>query len=335
MKIIMYDDTPSYFCPGGKQVLAQKIYENLNSLGVAVEYARWWDPSQKCDLIHMFTSSYAMVRMAQQAGVKTILTHIIDITTNMSRWQRLIRQIGIYSFRKLLPERILHLFSWYILPQFDALTYLHQPDAETAINIYGAPRQKTYIIPHGCDAEIIERLQDGPRNKQSYLLSVANIVPRKNTLRLAQAAKLANVPVVFLGKPFSQEDEYFREFLKLVDGKYVMYPGYVSEEEKIKYLLEASGFVLFSDAESGCIAVYEAAAAGLPLLLSDLPWSHSYGQHETILYVDIKIEGMAANRLSSFYESSHRLEGFSFPVMTWKEIAEHYIRVYEKVLNHH
>jgi glycosyltransferase involved in cell wall biosynthesis len=332
MKILLFDDTPAYLCPGGKQVHAQKMYENLNSLGVDVEYARWWDPTQKCELIHMFSCSPDMVRMAHQTGVKTILTHIVDRTTNMSWRQRFYRRIILGAIRTFLPERILNLFYWHILLEIDALVYMHKYDAETAIKVYGAPSEKTYIIPHGCDAEIMQRLQSGLRNKHSYLISVASIVRRKNTVQLAKVAKHANVPIVFLGKPFSQEDEYFQEFLNLIDGKNVIYPGYVSEDEKIKFLTEASGFVLFSEAESGCIAVYEAAAAGLPLLLSDLPWSHAYGLHKTIKYVDLKNEILASNCLSSFFSSSERLKGVSFPVMTWKEIAEQYLIVYERVL---
>jgi len=69
MKVLLFDDTPAYLCHGGKQVLVQKIYETLIVLGVDVEYARWWDPSQKCDLIHMFSHSPAMVDMAHEAGV--------------------------------------------------------------------------------------------------------------------------------------------------------------------------------------------------------------------------------------------------------------------------
>lgn len=332
MKILLYDDTPAYFCPGGKQVLAQKLYENLNSIGVDVEYARWWEPSQKCDLIHMFTCSPDIVRMAHQAGVKAILTHIVDRTTNLSKRQRTYRLVGIGFLRAFLPKHFLNLFSWRILPQIDRLIYLHYYDAETAIRIYGAPRDRTYIIPHGCDDEIIQRLQNGPYKKRSYLISVGSIIRRKNTVRLAKAAKQAGVPIVFLGKPFSQEDKYFQDFSGLIDGKNVIYPGFVSEDEKIRFLMGASGFVLFSEAESGCIAIYEAAAAGLPLLLSDLPWSHAYGNHKTIQYVNYKKESLASTSLTSFFSSSERLKGFSFPVLTWNEIAEQYRHIYKEVL---
>lgn len=68
-------------------------------------------------------------------------------------------------------------------------------------------------------------------------VSVGTICARKNTVLLAIYAKKAKVPVVFVGKPFSEDD-------------------------------------------AGCIAVYEAAAATLPLLLSRLPWA-ARGYHES------------------------------------------------------
>jgi glycosyltransferase involved in cell wall biosynthesis len=310
------------------------MFESLVSLGVDVEYDRWWDPNQKCNLLHLFTLSPLMIRMAREAGVKVVLTQIVDILTNLPESQRLSRRVLGYGIRNLFPESVLRRFSWSALSQVDAIVYMHKFDAETAIAIYGVPREKTRIIPHGCGVDQISRLQGGPINAHSHLISVASIVPRKNSVLLARAARLANVPVVFLGKPFSEENLYYQEFRKLVDEKCVIYPGYVSEETKNRLLTEASGFVLLSEAESGCISVYEAAAAGLPLLLSNLPWAYAYGKQTAIQHVDLDNEALIAERLSSFFAGSKRKVGMTFPVKTWEEIAKQYVEVYTQVLNH-
>ncbi|MBN1127103.1 MAG: glycosyltransferase family 4 protein [Sedimentisphaerales bacterium] len=332
MKILLHDDTPAYLCHGGKQVLAQKIYENLKLLNVDVDYARWWDPSQKCDLLHLFNCSSTMVAMAHEAGVKVIVTHIVDRLTNLSRTKRFGRQLLSYAIRNTLPTRLFQRFWWSMLSQVDALVYINQYEAKAAIDVYGVPRDKTHVILHGYDDDQKEQLQSGPRNACSHLVSLASIVPRKNTIRLAKAARDVGVPVVFIGKPFSEENAYYREFLKLVDDKHVIYVGYASEEEKIKWLTEASGFVLVSEAESGCIAVYEAAAVGLPMLLSGRPWAYSYGKHPAIQYVEPSDDFAIAARLKSFYLTSQRLNIETFPVVTWREIAQQYIAVYRSVL---
>lgn len=331
MKILLHDETPSYLVNGGKQVHAQKLYENLNALGVDVEYARWWDPTQKCDLIHTLGCTPGFVWAAKQAGVKLVLSHLVDVT-NYSLVGRTYRRLRNQAIRNLHSDRIGSLFAWYAFPSIDALVYLQKFDLEAAISVYGVPRERTSIIPNGCDEDQIARLQGGPRHERSYLISMAGIVPRKNNLLLAQAAHRAEVPVVFLGKPFSDDNEYYRKFLELVDDRYVIYKGYAAGEEKNQWLTGASGFVLLSEAENGSIAICEAAAAGLPVLLSDLPWAYTYGNDSNIQYVALHNVTVIANRLKSFFVNSKRLDRPTFPVMTWAEIANQYISVYKNVL---
>jgi glycosyltransferase involved in cell wall biosynthesis len=332
MKVLLYDETPAYFCPGGKQALAQKLFESLKALDVDVEYARWWDPSQKCDLLHMFGYSPAMVNMAHHAGAKVVITHIVDGMTNSAPAKQAYHRVR-NNIMRVLPGGMVKLFDWHILPKMDALVYIHQYDAATAIKLYRVPTERCHIIPHGCDEAQIVQLKAGARNAQSYLVSMGSIVPRKNSVLLAQAAKLAKVPVMFLGQPFNKEDAYFKEFLALVDGQYVIYPGYVSEEEKTKILTDASGFALLSKGESGCIAVYEAAAACLPLFLSDLPWAYGYEDLCNVSHVSISNMKTLAFELEKFYANSKRLTSQSFKVDSWIFIAQQYSDMYKHILD--
>lgn len=331
MKVLLHDDTPAYLCHGGKQVLAEKLYGSLRDLGVDVEQARWWDPDQQGDLLHSFGCSPSLVAMAHQAGVRVVLTHIVDEMANSTRARRRWQRARNGAIRRLAPAPIRRLFPWHVLPSIDQLVYINQADADTAISTYGIPRHRTEVIPHGCSAADIERLGLGPRAAASYLVSVGSIVPRKNTVVLARAARRARLPIVFLGKAFRDDDPYFEEFAALVDDKNVIYPGHVSEEEKTAWLVGASGFVLPSRAESGCIAVYEAAAAGLPLLLSDRPWARAYGDRPSLHFVE-PTEDELAERLEPFFRSSQRLDEPTFPVATWEDIARRYLAVYERAL---
>ena len=297
-----------------------------------MEYARWWDPGQKSDLIHSFGCSPAMVSMAHQAGVRVELTHIVDEMTSSSCSRRLWHRTRNAAIREFAPGPVRRLFPWHVLPAVDQLVYINQADAETAIELYGVPRRFTHVIPHGCSTNEIELPQAGARETSSYLVSVGSIVARKNTVLLARAAQRARVPVVFLGKPFNEVDPYFTEFKDLVDGEYVIYPGYVTGDEKTAWMVGASGYVLASRAESGCIAVYEAAAAGLPMLLSDLPWARAYGRYPALHLVQ-PVEYALAERLKPFFDASRRLQGCTFPVASWDEIAEKYISVYQQALS--
>jgi glycosyltransferase involved in cell wall biosynthesis len=331
MKVLLHDDTPAYLCHGGKQVLAEKLCGSLRNLGIEVEYARWWDPDQNCDLIHSFGCLPSMVTMAHEVGTRVVLTHIVDEMTNSSRSRRLWHRTRNAAIREFAPGSVRRLFPWHVLPAIDQLVYINKVDAETAIEIYGVERRRTHVIPHGCSTSEITRLQAGTREAASYLVSVGSIVPRKNTVVLARAARRAQVPLVFLGKPFSEETPYFEEFKTLVDGKYVIYPGYVSENEKDAWMVGASGFVLASRAESGCLAVYEAAAAGLPMLLSDRPWARAYSRNPSVHLVQ-PVEDALAEKLKRFFDASERMGSCTFPVATWDDIAKRYFGVYEQAL---
>jgi glycosyltransferase involved in cell wall biosynthesis len=140
------------------------------------------------------------------------------------------------------------------------------------------------------------------------------------------------VPVVFVGKPLSAGDPYFIEFQQLIDNKYVQFAGYVPEEKKFQILRSARGFALLSRGESGCIAVYEAAAAGLPLLVSDLPWAaNAYPASDRLHFVSLRKAGGIVSELKRFYDGAHRGQTMTFPIRTWAEIARMYLAIYEKL----
>jgi glycosyltransferase involved in cell wall biosynthesis len=332
MKVLLYDETPAYLCHGGKQVQAERLFHALGAIGIEVEYARWWDAEQRGDVIHALGCSPEFVAMARQAGIPVVLSHIMDELANGSRSSQRRRRIRNTAIRRLAPRSVRRLFSWSGLLDVDQLVYMTQADADTARAVYGVSPRRSRVIPHGCDAEAMGVLQGGTRCSASYLVSVASIVPRKNTVTLARAARRARVPVVFLGRPFHEDDAYYREFAALVDGEYVVHPGHVAEAEKLQWLTGASGFVLASRAESGCIAVYEAAAAGLPMLLSDRPWAHSYPATAAIEFVE-PLEDALTARLQSFFAGSRRMDAPTFAVATWEDIARSYSSVYEAALS--
>jgi glycosyltransferase involved in cell wall biosynthesis len=144
---------------------------------------------------------------------------------------------------------------------------------------------------------------------------------------------LARIPIVFLGKPYAPEDPYFLEFKSCVDDQIVRYPGFVSTLEKYRYLRGARGFVLLSQYESGCIAAYEAAATGLPLLLSDLPWaSMAYRETRGVEFVPLHTVESAAGRLAAFYDQAHRRGGTTFPILSWRQVATKYLEIYNTIL---
>ena len=333
MKVLFCHPLPFSLAHGGAQTVTQSLMRVLPELGVEVEPLKWWDEQQRGDIIHYITRPpIADVRMAHKKGLKVVVTEFLDAPASRNAVQLFVQRIIILAARKLaggFTERL----AWDVYREADALVYAVPREWAVARYLFGAPAGRGHIIGHGLDAGAIQALSR-PAPEEDYLLSIASIAPRKNSTLLAQAARLSQTPVLFIGKPYSESDIYFQQFKQLVDGKWVRYAGFVTEEEKRAFLVRARGFVLLSRFESGCVAVYEAAAAGLPLLLSDLPWATSAYPHGPRLQFQ-KLGGAksVAAGLSAFYKTARRTPGtMTFPVPDWKEIGRKYLAVYEKVL---
>jgi len=334
MKVLFFNSPPFFLAHGGMQTLTQALMRELAGLGVEVEPERWWDDNQTGDIIHYVGRPTAMtVRLAHKKGFKVVMTENLGQTASRG-WQRLFLQGALTDLaRTALPGGFLDRLGWEVYQELDAMVYVVEHEWATARRLFHANPQRGHIIPHGLDPLALMDLAR-PQEAGDYLVCMATIYPVKNNLLLARAARLAGTPVVFLGKPYAENDPYFQEFKQCVDGKVVRYAGFAAGQEKNRWLRSARGFVLLSQFESGCIAVYEAAAAGLPLLLTDLPWaSRVYGGVPAAKFVALGKPERIAPVLKEFYDQARRLPSQTFPVITWGQVAGRYLEVYRKILH--
>jgi glycosyltransferase involved in cell wall biosynthesis len=329
MRVVFSHSLPFSLAHGGMQTLIESLMRELALLGVEVEPERWWDPNQTCDIMHFVQRPHqGNAELAKQKGRKLVMTENYDVVASESRARLFMRSCATRAARALVPgfDRRLSFYR-----ELDALVYVVPHEWTVVQQIYGLPPENGFIIPHGLDPSAIDALGKA-ESVGDYLVSVGTICPRKNSILLATCAKQAKVPVVFVGKPLSAGDPYFIEFQQLIDNKYVQFAGYVPEEKKFQILRSARGFALLSRGESGCIAVYEAAAAGLPLLVSDLPWAaNAYPASDRLHFVSLRKAGGIVSELKRFYDGAHRGQTMTFPIRTWAEIARMYLAIYEKL----
>ncbi len=325
---------PFYLAHGGCQTMIESIAKALREIGVNVIMESWWESSLKADVIHYFgRPSATNVRLAREKGYRVVFTDILDSVASRSRMTLVAQKWLIFALKKVLrgfAER----FGWDSYRMVDAYVAIVPHEIETARLLFNVPEHRCHVIPHGLTKESLVSLA-APCSNGNYLFSLATIHSRKNTLALARLARRCNIPIVFAGKPYAEQDPYYQAFIKEVDDHFVRYAGFVSEEEKIRWMIGARGFVLMSEYESGCLAVYEAAAAGLPLLLADKAWARkSYPASPRIQYADIHNMPDAGTRLKTFYENAKRQpSSHTFPVHDWQYIAAEYAKIYETVLN--
>jgi glycosyltransferase involved in cell wall biosynthesis len=330
MKILISDITDSHVFPGGKQVHAHKLLHNLREIGLDVEFENWHDPNLRPDVVHFlgYNNLYKLKKLKAQ-GRKLILTHIMDHWTSRTERDKNIQKIKNWFFKKL-PVQFFPMFPWKALDLFDHIVYMHEEDRKSAIKLYGVNPKKTSVIPHAVDSL---RPFETTTQPNTYLVCIATIMERKNPLLTAQICNALEIPMVFAGPAWDKNSEYFKEFSKEMTGGSSRYLGFVSEEEKIELLKKAKGFVLLSEGESGCIALYEAAAYGLPILISDMPWAKSYTSPTNLFWTNLRNKKELQTSLKSFYENTQKSPEPSFEILTWKEIAGKYADVYKKCLS--
>lgn len=337
MKVLLYDSTCAYLTPGGKTTHAIKLQQEISKLGVDIQFARWWDKEQEdADILHFLVADAKMARLAKEKGMKTFFSMIFDFESNKSERQKQIQILKNKLIDKL-PASVRSAAYWQALSYMDKIQFMHKYDKKNALRYFPnfIDEDKTIIIPHAYDPlemNISTHLDINDMHfPMKYLISVANISERKQSIKLARLAKKAHVPVVFMGG-HNVTDSYFKSFEQEVDNQYVFFPGYVSKEWRDCIESHASGYVLLSLGESGCIAVYEAAAYRMPLLLSNLPWAWGYEKPTDIFFCDQHNETKAVQQLKDFYGIANKMNHTPFIIYTWSEIAKLYVEQYKQLV---
>ncbi|MFA7062326.1 MAG: glycosyltransferase family 4 protein [Pedobacter sp.] len=325
---ILFDVNHSFsYCHGGVQVLVENIMKCLPDYGVKVEPLRWWEKNQSSDILQLFYNTDAATPYAKQNGVKIVNYCFLDGYTSKGRNALALRKYMIMGFQKYLPNYA-NILGWNYGDIADAYVYPSLNDMNLGTYLFGADKAKSHVILHGVDDKYLEGSGNN-EHRADYLVCVSTIHERKNSLLLARIARELQIPVVFIGKPYSEDNGYYREFLTYVDGKYVIYEGFVDEATKISYLKKARGFILLSKSESGCIVVLEALACGCPVFLSDLSWAKSiydgYAQ-----FGSLSSESVLKNQILSFYNTP-KIDDKQFPVLSWQQVTRKYLDVYESL----
>jgi glycosyltransferase involved in cell wall biosynthesis len=305
---------------GGTQVQIEQTKASLEQIGVETDYLEWWNDRQTGDILHHFGAPPAETfRQARRKGWKAVNTILLSEPCNRPRRALLFRRILIRSAMAVpLPQ--------FSRLRFHAFRMCHrvfvslEAEKEIVVRSYGVQESAVRIVPLGLKESFL-RAGPGPR-AGDYLISHGTITPVKNSVELARLAIEAQVPVLFVGKPFAVGDGYWEQFRQLVDNRYVRYQAHVASEDGIIGLLQkARGYVLKSRFENWSLAAHEAVACGLPILVPDLPWSRErFGEQAS--YFPKRRRAEAAAALRDFYLRSPRSPPPKVRLYSWREVAQ-------------
>ena len=334
MKVLFDCPVPAMFTHGGTQIQIEQTKAGLEASGVGVEFLRWWDPAQRGDLVHYFsTASNAYLNLARAAGKPVVMTNLFSETCNRST-ARLRRQGWLVQVALKIPvgHQLKRQLNWCTYE--NATHNVVGLECERAVleTVYRIPANRISTIPLGLSEKFLcARPSQRP---EPQLICVGTIAPVKNSLALAELARAAEVPILFVGKPYQPDDSYWLRFQKLIDQRLVKYVPHVeSEVEMIGLLQAARGFVLMSQYENWCLSAHEAIACGLPVLVPDQNWSRERFGTAARYFSTIGFNAENVAILKKFYTDAAGLSAPAIKLHSWREVAAELKKVYAHVLH--
>jgi glycosyltransferase involved in cell wall biosynthesis len=319
MKVLFNCHVPFMLAHGGAQVQIEQSKAALEQIGVETDYLEWWNDAQTGDVLHHFGSlPLEVIRQAHKQGWKVVNTILLSENCNRPPGALLLRRVLLRTAMAAPLPQALHL-PWHSFRLCDRVVVSLEAEKQILVRSYGVRPGFVRKVPLGLKESFL-KAGPGPRTGD-YLISHGTIAPVKNSVELARLALEAQVPVLFVGKPFAEGDSYWEQFRQLVDNKYVRHqPHVASEVDMISLIQRARGFVLKSRFENWSLAAHEAVACGLPLLLPDLPWARErFGSQAS--FFPRKGVAEVAVALRSFYQQSPTTPPPKVRLYNWGEVA--------------
>jgi glycosyltransferase involved in cell wall biosynthesis len=322
MKVLFYHPWPFALAHGGFQIQIEQTKAALERRGLEVEYVRWWDERQSGDLIHHFgIPSVFYLSTVREKGTPIVVTHLFSATCNRSPLQLTI-QGAITRALLALPGwgMIKDQLNWQSFRMADQMIVGLQAERRVLRTVFGVPDARITTVPLGLHRAFLEAGK--PSRSEPHLITTGTITKQKRSVELALMAREAQVPILFVGKPYHLGDPYWKKFADLIDERFVLYHDHVTDLGEMIGLLQSSrGFVHFSQFENWCFSAHEAASCGLPLLVPDQAWSRECFGDQASYFDAAAIRQNAAN-LRSFYEKCPGMPAPALKLYSWDEVAE-------------
>jgi glycosyltransferase involved in cell wall biosynthesis len=333
MKILLHNHVPFMLAHGGSQTQIEQTKAGLEKVGVEVEYLRWYDGSQKGDVLHFFGRiPLPLMMLAHQKGMKVVLAELLTEQGSRSMGRLRLQRLTMRTIETLTPGLARKLFNWEVYRRADACVAGTAWEARLMKELFCAPPERIHVVPNGAE-DIF--LQSRPVPRGAWLVCTATITERKRVLELAEAAVRAQTPLWVVGKAYSDADPYARRFLELArrEPKYIRFEGAIPDRSRLAAVYrEARGFVLLSAMESLSLSAGEAAACQCPMLLSDLPWARAaFADSVSYCPLTFPVE-QTALVLRRFYDDAPKLNPPPKPLQ-WTEVGFLLKQVYESCFN--
>lgn len=266
MQVVFATYPWAYFTPGGGEIQIEKLYKYIKDKGIDIYKYDSWKPIYKAELYHFFScmgGSIDFCNYLKSIDKKLVLSTSLWVTKDtMENYN--IKQIQL---QMLVADRI-----------------IVNSDKEKNLlsNIFNIEKEKFRVVYNGFEPELLslrektfKRSKGVPKNWDKYIFCLANIERRKNQHLLIEACKLTNKRLVLAGH--IREQDYFNS-LDIDNKDFVTFLGPIKNHtyEFFSLFLNSSCFILPSTLETPGLAALEAAALGIPIIVTSEGSSKEY-----------------------------------------------------------
>tara|TARA_Y200000002_G_C22630533_1_gene642291 strand:- start:87 stop:1067 length:981 start_codon:yes stop_codon:yes gene_type:complete len=316
----------AYFTPGGGEFQIEKLFNAINKKDFIIERYNQWNPQKDVKIHHFFScigGSYHFCNYLKEEGKKLVISPSLWITKDTANQ---------YAIEEIRSQLLLA----------DLLVVNSEIEKITLSEVLSISIDKFKVVNNGFDSELadfkndefplIKELPASWRNNYFYCLG--NIEQRKNQNILIEAAKLLGFNLVLAGH-IRQKNYY--EKLRIKDYSNIKYLGPI-EHNSYKYrslFKNAKAFILPSTLETPGLAALEAAAFGLPIIVTKEGSAKEYfGDIKT--YFDGKKADISElceliNLINKSPEKGIVKEDI-ISQYNWNKIAEDQINIYKKLI---
>lgn len=349
MRVLFAAGIVNFQTPGGAEIAILKKMEHLARIGVEVNlFNPYKDKIENYDLVHLYQlslSNYEIARFARNQRVPTVLQPVYWPIREYSRElafgtiQQLTQtmlKLGRRSRYYTRFQAILPLDPDSLLMQHAQMITVNSRTEENVLRSHFPLTKRFAVVPAGVDARFANA-DPGPflekYNVHEFILTVGNIAPRKNTLRLIEAAKTLGVPLVVVGRPYDRF--YFDRCLAAAKGAKVLFVPELGHESDLlsSCYAAATVFALPSWVETPGLSALEAAVAGCNLVITDRGGTTEYFSDQAI-YVDPNSVASITAGLRKALDApkNTRLKQKILAKCRWETVAGSLKDAYESVL---
>lgn len=272
MKVRVLPYQPHCFAFGGFEVQMLDAMRAAKQAGIDIQPLDTWSQDADFDILHVWglgEMHYPAAYWAKKSGKRVVMTALLPSLSSKIR-------LRDFAFRLLGRNRTLH----EIVSLLDLLVVVNESQADTAKSLYRIPSAKIAVIPNIVAGPYYEPTEPDTAfdpGVRDYLICVGNVAPRKNQLKLTQAALAVGVHLLLIGPVLAGEEAYANTLSKLIKGqesvRWIEEGLPIGSSELVAAYRGSIGFALASHNETQPISALEAAVSGKPLLLADRPWA--------------------------------------------------------------